>query len=109
MTSSKGALLIAAINCGHHIECEKITLEFDAGRSGKNALNQLSVRLEAALETCTAAHLARIAALEAENADLLEVLRELQESASYWSEYDVPVGIVDRINAAIAKATGEKA
>lgn len=39
--------------------------------------------------------------------DLLAVLKELQESVSYWSEYDVPVGIVDRINAAIAKATGE--
>lgn len=38
--------------------------------------------------------------------DLLAVLLELQESAQYWSEYDVPLGIVDRINAAIAKATG---
>ena len=38
--------------------------------------------------------------------DLVAVLQELQESASYWSEYDVPIGIVDRINAAIAKATG---
>ena len=36
--------------------------------------------------------------------DLLAVLQELQESASYWSEYDVPLGIVDRINAAISKA-----
>lgn len=40
--------------------------------------------------------------------DLLTVLQELQESASYWSEYDVPLGIVDRINSAIAKATGEQ-
>lgn len=40
--------------------------------------------------------------------DLLAVLQELQESASYWSEYDVPLGIVDRINSAIAKATGEQ-
>lgn len=40
--------------------------------------------------------------------DLIAVLQELQESASYWSEYDVPIGIVDRINAAIAKATGGK-
>lgn len=38
--------------------------------------------------------------------DLLEVLQELQECAAYWSEYDVPLGIQDRINAAIAKATG---
>lgn len=41
--------------------------------------------------------------------DLLAIAQELQESASYWSEYDVPLGIVDRINAAIAKATGETA
>lgn len=36
--------------------------------------------------------------------DLLAVVKELKESAAYWSEYDVPIGIVDRINAAIAKA-----
>lgn len=36
--------------------------------------------------------------------DLLEVLKELEECAGYWSEYDVPLGIVDRIRAAIAKA-----
>ena len=40
--------------------------------------------------------------------DLLKVLQELQESASYWSEYDVPLGIVERIHAAIQKATGAK-
>jgi len=39
--------------------------------------------------------------------DLLEVLQELSDSAKYWSEYDVPVGIVDRIRQAIQKATGE--
>lgn len=38
------------------------------------------------------------------NEALLAVLKELQESASYWSEYDVPLGIVNRINTAIAKA-----
>ena len=38
------------------------------------------------------------------NAEMLAVLKELQESAAYWSEYDVPLGIVDRINQAIAKA-----
>lgn len=40
--------------------------------------------------------------------ELLEVLQELQESASCWSEYDVPLGIVERINAAIQNATGVK-
>lgn len=39
--------------------------------------------------------------------ELLQLVIDLQESASYWSEYDVPIGIVDRINTAIAKATGE--
>ena len=43
-------------------------------------------------------------ALMDERNELLAVLKELQESASYWGEYDVPLGIVDRINAAIAKA-----
>lgn len=38
--------------------------------------------------------------------DMFNVLLELQESASYWSEYDVPVGIVERINSAIDKAVG---
>lgn len=47
------------------------------------------------------------ACLVAASVDLLAVLEELQESASYWCEYDVPLGIVDRINAAIAKARGE--
>ncbi len=43
-------------------------------------------------------------AIKAERDELLAVLKELQESAGYWSEYDVPLGIVDRINAVIAKA-----
>ncbi|MBX9834632.1 MAG: hypothetical protein K2X65_00465 [Burkholderiaceae bacterium] len=40
---------------------------------------------------------------------LLEVLQELEESSSYWSEYDVPLGIVERIKDAIALATGTTA
>ncbi len=38
--------------------------------------------------------------------DLLSVCQDLVESAEYWGEYDVPLGIVDRLNAAIAKAGG---
>lgn len=41
--------------------------------------------------------------------DLLAVVQELEESSGYWSEYDVPLGIVDRLRAAIAKAKGESA
>ena len=32
---------------------------------------------------------------------LYDVLEELEESSSYWSEYFVPIGIVDRISDAI--------
>jgi septum formation inhibitor-activating ATPase MinD len=39
-------------------------------------------------------------------AEMLEVLQELDECAYYWSQYDVPVGIHDRIKSAIAKAKG---
>lgn len=38
--------------------------------------------------------------------DLLAVLQELRESAEYWSEYDVPCGIVERMDAALAKVYG---
>ena len=38
--------------------------------------------------------------------DLLAVLQELRESAEYWSEYDVPCGIVARMDAALAKVYG---
>ena len=38
--------------------------------------------------------------------DLLAVCHELVECAEYWGEYDVPLGIVDRLNAAITKAGG---
>jgi hypothetical protein len=36
--------------------------------------------------------------------ELLAVLKELEESVAYWGEYDVPLGIADRILDAIAKA-----
>ena len=39
--------------------------------------------------------------------DLYAVVEELEESSSYWSEYFVPIGIVDRLRAALAKARGE--
>jgi hypothetical protein len=40
--------------------------------------------------------------------DLLAVLKEVAECSEYWSEYDVPLGIHERIAAAIAKAEGEQ-
>ena len=33
-------------------------------------------------------------------ADALAVLSELEQSAAYWSDYDVPLGIMDRIKSA---------
>lgn len=40
--------------------------------------------------------------------DLYAVVKELQESAGYWSEWDVPLGIVDRINEVIKKVDGDE-
>lgn len=48
------------------------------------------------------------AALIAAAPEMLDVLEELRESASYWSEYDVPLGIVERIEYAIMKARGKE-
>lgn len=38
--------------------------------------------------------------------DLLAICQRLAESAAYWSEYDVPLGIVADLQDAIGKATG---
>ena len=38
--------------------------------------------------------------------ELLSICAELQESAEYWSEYDVPLGIVERLKAAIDSVKG---
>lgn len=45
---------------------------------------------------------------QARRDELLTICEELAESAAYWSEYDVPLGIVDRLNAAIASAKGQQ-
>ena len=38
--------------------------------------------------------------------ELLSICAELRESAEYWSEYDVPLGIVERLTVAIASVKG---
>ena len=38
--------------------------------------------------------------------EMLAMLQELRECADYWSEYDVPVGIVERLDSVLAKALG---
>ena len=39
---------------------------------------------------------------------MYSVLKELQESAYYWSEYDVPLGIVERINDVLKQVENNK-
>lgn len=50
---------------------------------------------------------AAVAALIAERDALREALKEVEDCAEYWSEYFVPVGLPDRIRAALA--VGESA
>lgn len=56
------------------------------------------------LDVCSDNTLFEHARLMAAAPELFAVCKELQESVAYWSEYDVPLGIVDRLNAAIKKA-----
>lgn len=54
----------------------------------------------------TVAELAADRDLIAAAPDMLAVLLLLRDNAADWSEYEVPLGFVCRINDAIAKATG---
>lgn len=47
------------------------------------------------------------AILMSESRNMYAVLSELEESCEYWSEYDVPLGMVDRIKSALKRARGE--
>ena len=47
-----------------------------------------------------------IAALRTAATEALDVLTRLADSAAYWSDYDVPVGIVAEIDAAKARLAG---
>jgi hypothetical protein len=38
--------------------------------------------------------------------EMYDLLNDLMESAAYWTEYDVPIGTVDRMKAVLAKAKG---
>lgn len=63
--------------------------------------------LLAETQRCLCEALAENDRLQAAHDGLLAVARELSASAAYWSEYDVPLGIVERLDAAIERATGE--
>ena len=69
---------------------------------------RLSVEQEKGLrksnDKVQAANLALIAAAP----DMLAMLEELHECAYYWSEYDVPLGIVERLDETIRKARGNE-
>lgn len=45
------AILLAALNCPHTITDKQVVLKFDPSKPGHNALNQLSMRLVAAIES----------------------------------------------------------
>lgn len=44
---------------------------------------------------------AELIEVKAKSERRLEVLKELLDSTEYWNEYDVPLGIVDRIKEAV--------
>ncbi len=48
----------------------------------------------------------REAPLRAAATEALAVLTRLADSAAYWSDYDVPVGIVSEIDSAKARLSG---
>lgn len=50
----------------------------------------------------------RAAALLGSAPAMLSMLLELQECAEYWSEYDVPLGLKERLDAVIREARGEE-
>ena len=45
--------------------------------------------------------------LQTQRTAMLTVLEEVEECSRYWSEYDVPIGLHDRIQAALVEARGE--
>ena len=92
-----------------------VTIEF--GENNPNMREANARRIVACVNACagvtdeqfdggwTAQGISKYAvSLEQQRDELLAIAEELAESAAYWSEYCVPLGIVDRLNAAIAKA-----
>lgn len=49
---------------------------------------------------------AEVADLESLNTEMLEILESLEHCSDYWSEYYVPIGIVDKMRSVIAQAKG---
>lgn len=49
---------------------------------------------------------AKCSELEALNAEMLDIIELLHHCSDYWSEYYVPIGIVQRMEKVIAQAKG---
>jgi hypothetical protein len=62
------------------------------------------LKVTGGIHTCTPTPEWRV--IEQQRDDLLTICEELQESAEYWSEYFVPLGIVERLDSAIARVKG---
>lgn len=74
----------------------------DDGTSVKSIAKDVIIFIEAEVKSGCEAHAnARLAAAAPE---MLDVLERLEESSEYWSEYDVPIGIVAEIKAVLKKA-----
>lgn len=80
-------------------ECEAIarTNEYD---ETERELIEAELLYEAGFRNAYLRQQARIDKLRA-------VLQELRDCAAYWSEYDVPVGIVERMDAVLADHIGD--
>ena len=55
---------------------------------------------------CCVKYRAELEALRAAATEALAVLTRLADSAAYWSDYDVPVGLVAEIDSAKARLAG---
>lgn len=78
------------------IDAQKVIAELKATLEQQHLLITMLERHEVELT-------AEKGALTAQVEQLRDVLIELQGSAEYWSEYDVPIGIRERINEALSK------
>lgn len=84
---------------GYFIECEDCKASTKLFFScGENITEQL---IAAWNRRATVELSDEIKTLRRQRDALLSVVKVLEESAGYWSEYDVPLGIVDRLKQAI--------
>ena len=100
---------IATANASLRAENERLRTATEIEREGQRSMaralseiNRLS-RLDVAVHLVPSAENERLRAAATE---ALAVLTRLADSAAYWSEYDVPVGIVAEIDEAKARLAG---